>query len=487
MDVNVADGSIYFFDIISQCINRLDSGNIENVHCGISSSAFTSIAYDWVSENMYWTDGLFNWIAVQPVNTTDRSMYRVIIQDDIEKPSALAVDSTAGVGQDCQFLTVDTSNKLIYYVDAASNFIKEYDMAANKNRQIAAVDTVSGIVFDWKDRNLYWSSRGKVKYATIATLAARELVEVSSPPSHLTIDSHSRTLFWVEGTSGYDMSIISMSLVSKEKTTILKQVAPAFIKDIFFDTSSDRLYIVQSDKFTSVARNGSDIQFFNDLQYVDKLIIYKRYAIWSTSTHSELYYKGLQRDSLQTSTLTSDLGVITGLAIFDEALQRQSKGPCSKLNGGCEQLCMTGILGDAVCECSYGLTLQSDGKTCSSVPQSSNFLLVTDLNHGNVFQVSTLDAQITALDINTGGRPVDALFDPKTSFVIWSEINDGSIFKSTLKGRNLEVVFTATVQGEAGTTSPGSVGVLKPSSRFYKILVNDLSIVYGLAIYPSKG
>ncbi|XP_033730465.1 low-density lipoprotein receptor-related protein 5-like, partial [Pecten maximus] len=96
MDVNVANGSIYFFDRISRCIYRLHSVNVENVHCGISSSVFTSIAYDWVSGNMYWTDGLFNWIAVQPVDATDKSMFRVIIQDDIENPRAIAVDGVAG-------------------------------------------------------------------------------------------------------------------------------------------------------------------------------------------------------------------------------------------------------------------------------------------------------------------------------------------------------------------------------------------------------
>ncbi|XP_033732357.1 low-density lipoprotein receptor-related protein 6-like [Pecten maximus] len=96
MDANVADGSIYIFDFTSRCIYGFRSGIIANIHCGISSSVFTSIAYDWVSENIYWTDGFFNWIAVQPVDTTDRSMYRVIIQDDIEKPRALAMDSKAG-------------------------------------------------------------------------------------------------------------------------------------------------------------------------------------------------------------------------------------------------------------------------------------------------------------------------------------------------------------------------------------------------------
>ncbi|XP_033760682.1 low-density lipoprotein receptor-related protein 4-like [Pecten maximus] len=556
MDVNAADGSIYFFDITSLCIDRFQSGNIDNVNCGISSSVFTSIAYDWVSGNMYWTDGFFNWIAVQPVDTTDRSMYRVIIQDDIETPRAMALDSQAGyifwfdtptsghrieraqmdgtsripivttslliledietdtverrlywtdrwrnsiessmydgtdrkivfkqlnfefryiavdtghvcatihdengwicivkstglvalyrsvevpssnpvvitmfkkelqpvlrdscmtlacehfcvniqpsgkcmckegytldtdglhcsenhllyskaivvsnatnicmlsfrtvtshsdplrcvgnVVQGCQLLTVDTSNKLIYYVDTTSNFIREYNTATDGNRQITTVGTVSGMVFDWTDGNLYWSesTTGKVKYVTIATDFAKELVQVSSPPSHLTIDPHTRTLFWVEGTSGYIMRIVSMSLLSKEQSVIMSHPSPAYIKDIFFDVSSDRVYFVHSDKLLSITRNGSDSHnYYTGLQSVEKFVMYK-------------FFSG--GDSFPT---------------------------------------------------------------------------------------------VLAMDHSSG-------------------------------------ILYYAVQGEAGTTSPGSVGVLQPSTGLAKTLVENLNIVYGLVLHPSKG
>ncbi|XP_033732496.1 low-density lipoprotein receptor-related protein 5-like isoform X2 [Pecten maximus] len=723
MDVNVANGSIYFFERISRCIYRLHSGNVQNVHCGISSSLFTSIAYDWVSGNMYWTDGFFNWIAVQPAGATDKSMFRVIIQDDIENPSALAVDAVAGyafwfdisqsgyrierslldgtfrtpiittsllnvndieidvaerrlywtdewrysietslydgtdrkvlykqlnakfrsitvdtnhvcatlydeqwwncyskstgsfhfyrssefdltdlviitmykedlkppvtngcstlgcehfcvnlrpngkcmckegytldtdglhctenhplyskafvmsnstnicmlsfravtgyndplrcvgnVVQGCQLLTVDTSNKLIYYVDTTSNFIREYNTATDTSRQITTAYAVSGMVFDWTDGNLYWSesTTGKVKYVTIATLAAKELVDASSPPSHLTIDPHTRTLFWVEGTSGYEMKIVSMSLASNGKSVILTQPSPAYIKDIFFDVSSDRLYFVQYSTLTSIQRNGSGIDYvYRNLPLgVDKLIIYKRYAIWSITISSNLNSLSVQAKSPQTINLTNSIGVITGLTVYDNSLQRQTKGPCSHLNGGCEQLCMTGVSGTAVCACSYGLHLQPDEKSCTSVPQSSNFLLVIDFVHGKLFQISTTDAQITALDINAVERPIDAMLDPETSFVFWSEINDGTIRKSTLNGSDSETIYKPTgfdsyvdalvmdhssgilyyaVSGEAGTNSPGNVGVFKPTTGLAKTLVESLNNIEDLDLYPSKG
>ncbi|XP_033732356.1 low-density lipoprotein receptor-related protein 4-like isoform X2 [Pecten maximus] len=366
------------------------------------------------------------------------------------------------------------------------------------------------MVFDWIDRNLYWSeTTGKVKYVTIATSFAKELVQVSSPPSHITIDPHNRTLFWVEGTSGFEMKIVAMSLVSNVKSVILTHPSPAYIKDIFFDVSSDRVYFVQFDKLSSIERNGSGIHhYFSGLRDLDRLVIYKRYAIWSTTTGPNVYSVALQQISLQMANLTNKFGVISGLAVYDKSLQRLTKGPCSHLNGGCEQLCMTGISGRAVCSCSYGLTLQNDGRSCSSVPQSSQFLLVTDINHGRLVQISTINARITTLDINAAGRPIDALVDLATSFVYWTDLKDDSIMKSTLNGRHIETVYVASgaesylnslamdqsngnlyfsVTGETGTTSPGSVGVLRPSTGLAKTLVTDLSHVEGLVLYPSKG
>ncbi|XP_060071921.1 low-density lipoprotein receptor-related protein 4-like [Ylistrum balloti] len=719
MDVNVADGSIYFFDLTSRCIYRLHSEKVETVHSGISSSYYTSIAYDWVSRNMYWTDGFFNWIAVQPVNTMDRSMYRVLIQNDIEKPSALAVDSKAGymfwfdistsgyrieramldgtsripiivknlirvwdieidtserrlywteVGRNAiesslydgtdrriiykelgiqfrsiavdtdhvcttvhetplwtcivkstgaislirkseflftqpvaiaiskaelrpsltngcltlgcehfcvnlqsigkclckegytlntdgihctenhplyhkaivvssttkicmlsfrtatnhsdplrcvsnlvqggQFLTVDASNKLIFYVDTTSNFIKEYNLITDKIRQITPAETVSGIAFDWTDGNLYWleSARGKVKYVTIARTAARDLVDTDSPPSHLTMDPLTRTLFWVEGTSGFEMSIVAMPIVTKEKSVILTQPLPAYIKDIFFDVSSDRLYFIQSDRLSNVARNGSDIEhLYKGLQSVEKMIVYKRYAFWSTSTSAVLFSTALQQLSPQRTYLTSGLGKITGLAVYDEAIQRPTRGPCFHFNGGCEQICLTGISGSAVCDCSYGLTLQSDGKSCGSVPQTTNFLLLTDVSHNRLVQISTIDAQITVLDINTVGRALDALYDPISSFVFWSNVGEDSIMTSALNGTNSGTVHTTAGDGKYPTAlamdhsngnlyysvssdaSQGSIGVLKPSQGLFRTLVGGLGYVNGIVLYPSKG
>ncbi|XP_069122406.1 very low-density lipoprotein receptor-like [Argopecten irradians] len=99
MEVNIDDGSIFFLDRASRCIYLYsnDTNAVTSIRCGISQSIYSTIAYDWLGRNIYWTDGFFNWIAVQPVNTNDTSIYRVLIQNNMEKPRAISVDPVTGL------------------------------------------------------------------------------------------------------------------------------------------------------------------------------------------------------------------------------------------------------------------------------------------------------------------------------------------------------------------------------------------------------
>jgi len=99
--MDVENGGMYIFDSTTRCILYfvfIDStpSTVYSKHCGISTSTDVSIAYDWVSKNIYWTDPHFGWIAVQPAATTDKSMFRIIVQENNQKPRALAVDPLRG-------------------------------------------------------------------------------------------------------------------------------------------------------------------------------------------------------------------------------------------------------------------------------------------------------------------------------------------------------------------------------------------------------
>ena len=71
-----------------------ENSTTQVVHQGMSDTAH-SIALDWVNDNLYWADHQFGWIAVQPLGSTDPTMYKVLIHERTF-PLALAVDPLHG-------------------------------------------------------------------------------------------------------------------------------------------------------------------------------------------------------------------------------------------------------------------------------------------------------------------------------------------------------------------------------------------------------
>ena len=67
--------------------------SIVRMHVGVSVG-HVKLAVDWVSHNVYWTDPMFRWIAMQPGKTSniDSSLYKLIVKDGLEKPCGIAVD-----------------------------------------------------------------------------------------------------------------------------------------------------------------------------------------------------------------------------------------------------------------------------------------------------------------------------------------------------------------------------------------------------------
>ena len=57
-----------------------------------TSPEVNGLAVDWISNNVYWTDALYNWVLMAPLQTyTDDRVFKIIVQEGLDNPHGLAV------------------------------------------------------------------------------------------------------------------------------------------------------------------------------------------------------------------------------------------------------------------------------------------------------------------------------------------------------------------------------------------------------------
>ncbi|XP_062608198.1 low-density lipoprotein receptor-related protein 4-like [Saccostrea cucullata] len=149
--------SIYVLDGLTQSLYKMNNFNIwmndtrRNVilmHQGVSHSASSQIAFDWLSRNIYWTDDHYNWIGVQPVDTTDKTMYKIIMHDGLWSPLSLAVDPIKGY----LFVAEHGANTVIDRTDLAGE---------DRKTIITSVSKVPDMVLDIEEERIYWIDIGR--------------------------------------------------------------------------------------------------------------------------------------------------------------------------------------------------------------------------------------------------------------------------------------------------------------------------------------
>nr|XP_022323721.1 low-density lipoprotein receptor-related protein 1B-like [Crassostrea virginica] len=138
--------SIYRMENFNIWVN--DSLNIVPIQKGVSKTS-AQIAYDWYNEMIYWVDGYYNWIGMQPAFTTDNSMYKIIIHKGLRRPEGIAVDPISGY---------------LFYSDMGKpERIERSSLIGQERTSIitSGVDRVYDITVDQKEHKLYWVDAGR--------------------------------------------------------------------------------------------------------------------------------------------------------------------------------------------------------------------------------------------------------------------------------------------------------------------------------------
>jgi len=50
------------------------------------------VAIDWVTKNIYWTDGLYKIVGVKPLKITIVDIWKAIVDRDLSSPEDVVVD-----------------------------------------------------------------------------------------------------------------------------------------------------------------------------------------------------------------------------------------------------------------------------------------------------------------------------------------------------------------------------------------------------------
>ena len=55
-----------------------------------------TLAVDWVTNNVYFTEGSHGWVAVQSANAGQENRYKILFSKDLYNPRGIAVDPVEG-------------------------------------------------------------------------------------------------------------------------------------------------------------------------------------------------------------------------------------------------------------------------------------------------------------------------------------------------------------------------------------------------------
>ncbi|XP_052771270.1 low-density lipoprotein receptor-related protein 4-like [Mya arenaria] len=98
LDVDVNRKKLYIYDrymaaiyMMSNFTTDMAIGNFSwsLLHAGVSRG-FVKLAVDWISNNLYWTDPMYRWIAVQSLDND--GMFKILFHSDLKFPLGIAVD-----------------------------------------------------------------------------------------------------------------------------------------------------------------------------------------------------------------------------------------------------------------------------------------------------------------------------------------------------------------------------------------------------------
>ena len=170
----------------------------------------SSIAYDWVGENLYWTETEYSGGKIM-VSKRDGRYAKVLIDSRIEDPTSVAVDPELG---------------FMYWADAGNKPKIESAWMDGSNRKIIVSERIlrpTSLTIDYlMDHTIYWTDAKANIIESMSRTGERRHVIVRSPfvIRPLSIDVFESMMYWVSENSR-GLNIVKMDKFGRGQPVIV--------------------------------------------------------------------------------------------------------------------------------------------------------------------------------------------------------------------------------------------------------------------------
>lgn len=349
--------------------------------------------------------------------------------------------------------------QLIFWSDISTDVIKRAFINGTGVQDVVkwGLESPGGVAVDWVNDLIFWTDSGtrRVEVGTFdgnlrAVIAANSL----DKPRAIVVHPGESLVFWTDW--GPNPKIERSYMDGSERKTIIKD-GVFWPNGLALDYPAKKLYwadakhhVIESAHFDGSERKKV---LSNHLPHPFALTIFEDSLYW-TDWHTKSISSANKVTGKGFRNIHEGLHFPMDIHSYHPARQPPYVSHCARDNvgrkSGCSHLCLP-TKTFRRCECPIGLTLQSDQKTCTTVPD--RLLLVARKKDIRIRQLDpfTKSVQIDMVIPLDGLKAAVALdWCSKNDYIYWTDVGRGVISRAHLNGSNQETIINANLVSPAG-------------------------------------
>ncbi|XP_013411103.1 prolow-density lipoprotein receptor-related protein 1 [Lingula anatina] len=373
------------------------------------------------------------------LNNPDYNTIPAFTVPHIEKPTVVDFDPLMG-----KLYWVESSLHLINRANINGTGIETIIDTDLRNPNGFAIDYVSGNMFFGS----YSSGNGVIWVCQLDGAYRRKLIDKRKQIKSLAIHPYQGQIFWAESMTSPNSHAI---YVAKMDGSDVRQLLPnnktniniSKPESLSVDLDNGKLYFINKGvtppQIIWCNLDGSGSQVLSDnatLSQIQTLSIHHGQLYIATSSSIAVIHRNGTHASVE--TMRENTHSVTSIKIYEEQNKTGfRKNACSKNSSGCDQLCVpVNNNVTAVCFCTAGFKLGTDGKKCIGIRSFLLFSLETEI-HGISLDLVPAPQQAAIPPISRVAV-VDAVdFYAAKNYVLWVDSNSKTIsrIRRDLTGR----------------------------------------------------